>query len=65
MELDAESQAVRDWHPVCRVHAVSARWKTSSIAWQPVPLPKDNYDDAAGLKKYWGYLANNVVWNIR
>lgn len=23
---------------------------------------KDNYDDAAKLKKYWGYLANNVVF---
>ncbi len=23
---------------------------------------KDNYDDVAKLKKYWGYLANNVVF---
>lgn len=23
---------------------------------------KDNYDDTAKLKKYWGYLANNVVF---
>jgi hypothetical protein len=23
---------------------------------------KDNYDDASKLKKYWGYLANNVVF---
>ena len=23
---------------------------------------KDNYDDIAKLKKYWGYLANNVVF---
>jgi uncharacterized protein DUF262/uncharacterized protein DUF1524 len=23
---------------------------------------KDNYDDAAKLRKYWGYLANNVVF---
>lgn len=23
---------------------------------------KDNYDDATKLKKYWGYLANNVVF---
>jgi len=23
---------------------------------------KDNYDSAAKLKKYWGYLANNVVF---
>jgi hypothetical protein len=23
---------------------------------------KDNYEDISGLKKYWGYLANNVVF---
>ncbi|WON72919.1 DUF262 domain-containing protein [Nitrosospira sp. Is2] len=23
---------------------------------------KDNYDDSTKLKKYWGYLANNVVF---
>jgi hypothetical protein len=46
-----------------RASPASGRWKIwSTPTARCTATLKDNYDDFAKLKKYWGYLANNVVF---
>lgn len=51
--------------PLARWKSVRSKISSASprkVASTALGYLKDNYDDTAKLKKYWGYLANNVVF---
>jgi len=62
VELDADPQAVRAGIQAAGIASFGSL-ENLVIAYSTLyRYLKDNYDDAPKLKKYWGYLANNVVF---
>jgi hypothetical protein len=49
-------------HPVCWHHQLRLAGELVNAYSTLYRYLKDNYDDTPKLKKYWGYLANNVVF---
>lgn len=62
VELDADPQAVRAGIQASGVASFGSLENLISAYGTLYRYLKDNYDDAPKLKKYWGYLANNVVF---
>ena len=62
VELDADPQAVRAGIQAAGIGSFGSLENLVSAHGTLYRYLKDNYDDAAKLKKYWGYLANNVVF---
>lgn len=62
VELDAEPMAVRAGIQASGIASFGSLEKLVNAYSTLYRYLKDNYDDPAKLKKYWGYLANNVVF---
>lgn len=62
VELDADPQAVRAGIQAAGIARFGSLENLVSAYSTLYRYLKDNYDDAPKLKKYWGYLANNVVF---
>lgn len=62
VELDAEPMAVRAGIQASGIASFGSLENLVNAYSALYRYLKDNYDDAAKLKKYWGYLANNVVF---
>jgi hypothetical protein len=62
VELDAEPLAVRAGIQAAGITSFGSLENLVNAYGTIYRYLKDNYDDAAKLKKYWGYLANNVVF---
>ncbi len=62
VELDAEPQTVRAGIQSTGITSFGSLENLVNAYSTIYRYLKDNYDDAAKLKKYWGYLANNVVF---
>lgn len=62
VELDADPQAVRAGIQSAGIASFGSLENLVSAYSTLYRYLKDNYDDAPKLKKYWGYLANNVVF---
>lgn len=62
VELDAEPQAVRAGIQAAGITSFGSLENLVNAYGTLYRYLKDNYDDMAKLKKYWGYLANNVVF---
>jgi hypothetical protein len=62
VELDAEPQTVRAGIQSAGITSFGSLENLVNAYSTLYRYLKDNYDDAAKLKKYWGYLANNVVF---
>jgi len=62
VELDAEPMAVRTGIQASGIASFGSLENLVNAYSTLYRYLKDNYDDAAKLKKYWGYLANNVVF---
>lgn len=62
VELDAEPQAVRAGIQATGIKSFGSLENLINAYGTIHRYLKDNYDNAAKLKKYWGYLANNVVF---
>ncbi|MBG4836084.1 DUF262 domain-containing protein [Pseudomonas aeruginosa] len=62
VELDAEPQAVRAGIQAAGITSFGSLENLVNAYSTLYRYLKDNYDDTAKLKKYWGYLANNVVF---
>ncbi|MBP8275455.1 MAG: DUF262 domain-containing protein [Propionivibrio sp.] len=62
VELDADPQAVRTGIQSAGIASFGSLENLVSAYGTIYRYLKDNYDDAPKLKKYWGYLANNVVF---
>ncbi|MBX5808166.1 DUF262 domain-containing protein [Pseudomonas aeruginosa] len=62
VELDAEPQAVRAGIQAAGITSFGSLESLVNAYSTLYRYLKDNYDDTAKLKKYWGYLANNVVF---
>ncbi|HCE6118883.1 DUF262 domain-containing HNH endonuclease family protein [Pseudomonas aeruginosa] len=62
VELDADPQAVRAGIQSSGIASFGSLENLISAYSTLHRYLKDNYDSAAKLKKYWGYLANNVVF---
>ncbi len=62
VELDAEPQAVRAGIQAAGITSFGSLENLVNAYSTLYRNLKDNYDDVAKLKKYWGYLANNVVF---
>lgn len=62
VELDAEPQAVRAGVQSAGITSFGSLENLVNAYSTLYRYLKDNYDDTAKLKKYWGYLANNVVF---
>ncbi|UOF13224.1 DUF262 domain-containing HNH endonuclease family protein [Lysobacter capsici] len=62
VELDADPQAVRAGIQAAGIASFGSLENLVSAYSTLYRYLKDNYDDAPKLKKYWGYLANNVVF---
>ena len=62
VELDAEPQAVRAGIQAAGITSFGSLENLVNAFSTLYRYLKDNYDDTAKLKKYWGYLANNVVF---
>jgi hypothetical protein len=62
VELDADPQAVRTGIQAAGIASFGSLENLVSAYGTIYRYLKDNYDDAPKLKKYWGYLANNVVF---
>ena len=62
VELDAEPQAVRAGIQAAGIASFGSLENLVNAYSTLYRYLKDNYDDTAKLKKYWGYLANNVVF---
>lgn len=62
VDLDADPQAVRAGIQAAGIASFGSLENLVSAYSTLYRYLKDNYDDAPKLKKYWGYLANNVVF---
>ena len=62
VELDAEPQTVRAGIQSSGITSFGSLENLVNAYSTLYRYLKDNYDDTATLKKYWGYLANNVVF---
>lgn len=62
VELDADPQAVRVGIQSSGIASFGSLENLISAYSTLYRYLKDNYDSPAKLKKYWGYLANNVVF---
>lgn len=62
VELDADPQAVRTGIQASGIASFGSLENLVNAYSTLYHYLKDNYDDVAKLKKYWGYLANNVVF---
>ena len=62
VELDADPQAVRTGIQASGIASFGSLENLVNAYATLYRYLKDNYDDTAKLKKYWGYLANNVVF---
>lgn len=62
VELDAEPQAVRAGIQASGITSFGSLENLVNAYSTLYRYLQDNYDDVAKLKKYWGYLANNVVF---
>lgn len=62
VELDADPQAVRTGIQSSGIPSFGSLENLVNAYSTLYRYLKDNYDDAPKLKKYWGYLANNVVF---
>ncbi len=62
VELDAEPMAVRAGIQAAGIASFGSLENLVNAYSTLYRYLKDNYDDVAKLKKYWGYLANNVVF---
>lgn len=62
VELDAEPMAVRAGIQAAGIASFGSLENLVNAYSTLYRYLKDNYDDAHKLKKYWGYLANNVVF---
>ncbi len=60
--LDADPQAVRAGIQAAGIASFGSLENLVSAYSTLYRYLKDNYDDVSKLKKYWGYLANNVVF---
>jgi hypothetical protein len=62
VELDAEPLAVRAGIQASGISSFGSLENLVNAYGTIYSYLKDNYDDVAKLKKYWGYLARNVVF---
>lgn len=62
VELDADPQAVRAGIQAAGIASFGSLENLVNAYGTIYRYLKDNYDDVPKLKKYWGYLANNVVF---
>lgn len=62
VELDAEPLAVRAGIQASGISSFGSLENLVNAYCTIYSYLKDNYDDVAKLKKYWGYLARNVVF---
>jgi hypothetical protein len=62
VELDAEPQVVRAGIQASGITSFGSLENLVNAYSALYRYLKDNYDETAKLKKYWGYLANNVVF---
>jgi hypothetical protein len=62
VELDTEPQAVRAGIQAAGITSFGSLENLINAYTALYRYLKDNYDDTAKLKRYWGYLANNVVF---
>lgn len=62
VELDAEPMAVRAGIQAAGITSFGSLENLVNAYGTLYRYLKDNYDDTVKLKKYWGYLANNVVF---
>lgn len=62
VELDADPQAVRAGIQAANIASFGSLENLVSAYSTIHRYLRDNYDDATKLKRYWGYLANNVVF---
>jgi hypothetical protein len=62
VDLDAEPQAVRTGIRAAGIASFGSLENIVSAYDTLYRYIKDNYDDASKLRRYWGYLANNVVF---
>ncbi|WAR46296.1 DUF262 domain-containing protein [Methylomonas rapida] len=62
VELDADPQTVRTGIQSAGIASFGSLENLVNAYGTLYRYLKDNYDDIAKLKKYWGYLANNVVF---
>ena len=62
VELDADPQAVRSGIQASGIASFGSLENLINAYATLYRYLKDNYDEPAKLKKYWGYLANNVVF---
>lgn len=62
VELDTDPQAVRAGIQAAGIASFGSLENLVNAYGTLYRYLKDNYDDAPKLKKYWGYLANNVVF---
>lgn len=62
VELDADPQAVRAGIQAAGIASFGSLENLVNAYSTLYRYLQDNYDDVAKLKRYWGYLANNVVF---
>ena len=62
VQLDADPQVVRAGIQASGIPSFGSLENLVSAYATLYRYLKDNYDDTSKLKKYWGYLANNVVF---
>ncbi|MDH5640821.1 MAG: DUF262 domain-containing protein, partial [Nitrospira sp.] len=62
VELDSDPQTVRAGIQAAGITSFGALENLVNAYGTLYRYLKDNYDDVPKLKKYWGYLANNVVF---
>jgi Protein of unknown function DUF262/Protein of unknown function (DUF1524) len=62
VELDADPQTVRAGIQAAGIPSFGSLANLVNAYATLYKYLKDNYDDKSKLKKYWGYLANNVVF---
>lgn len=62
VDLDADPQTVRAGIQAAGIASFGSLENLVNAYGTLYRYLKDNYDDASKLKKYWGYLANNVVF---
>lgn len=62
VELDADPQAARAGIQAAGIASFGSLENLVSAYSTLYRYLKDNYDDTAKLRRYWGYLANNVVF---
>jgi hypothetical protein len=62
VELDADPQAVRSGIQAAGISSFGSLENLVNAYGTVHRYLRDNYDDIPKLKRYWGYLANNVVF---